>query len=145
MFVYRANLPRTLMLVAALFSAPAATGVFAREFRAADVQAQNDPTFQALRSTFQALRFMGCIIAERSGGAHQLGDAAPIGTFIPSINVPAMPFLFRSSEHLDRALDGPTGGEILNSFEPYGFAGLAFRDSGARTVAALIERIRRVE
>jgi TRAP-type C4-dicarboxylate transport system substrate-binding protein len=138
MFVYRANLPRTLMLVAALFSAPAATGAFAREFRAADVQAENDPTFQALRSTFQALRFMGCIIAERNGGAPQLGDAALIGTFVP-----AMPFLFHSSEHLDRALDGPIGRKFLNSFEPDGFAGHAFCDSGA--VAALIERIRRVE
>jgi TRAP-type C4-dicarboxylate transport system substrate-binding protein len=54
-----------------------------------------------------------------------------------------MPFLFHSSEHLDRALDGPIGRKFLNSFEPDGFAGHAFCDSGA--VAALIERIRRVE
>jgi TRAP-type C4-dicarboxylate transport system substrate-binding protein len=31
-------------------------------------------------------------------------------------------------------LDGPIGNEILNSFEPYGFVGLAFYDSGARSI-----------
>ena len=34
--VYRANLPRTLVLVVALFSIAATTGAFAREFRAGD-------------------------------------------------------------------------------------------------------------
>jgi hypothetical protein len=59
MFVYRANLPRTLMLVAALFSAAAATGAFACEFRAADVQAESYPTVQAPR-------FIGRIVAASS-------------------------------------------------------------------------------
>jgi hypothetical protein len=39
--VYRANLPRTFVLVAALFSMAATTGVFAREFRAADPYLSN--------------------------------------------------------------------------------------------------------
>jgi TRAP-type C4-dicarboxylate transport system substrate-binding protein len=133
MFVYRANLPRTLMLVAALFSAAAATGAFACEFRAADVQAESYPTVQAPR-------FIGRTVAERSADSHQIRtfharrfvdeeetieqrraaainldctNMTPIGTFVPSI-----------------------------SFDPNG---LAFHDSGARSVAALIERIRRVE
>jgi len=46
----------------------------------------------------------------------------------------AMPFLFRSIEHLQKVLDGPIGNEILGSFEPYGFVGLAFYDSGARSI-----------
>jgi TRAP-type C4-dicarboxylate transport system substrate-binding protein len=45
-----------------------------------------------------------------------------------------MPFLFRSIEHLQKVLDGPIGDEILGSFEPFGFVGLAFYDSGARSV-----------
>jgi TRAP-type C4-dicarboxylate transport system substrate-binding protein len=45
-----------------------------------------------------------------------------------------MPFLFRSIEHMQKVLDGPIGSEILNSFEPYGFVGLAFYDSGARSI-----------
>jgi TRAP-type C4-dicarboxylate transport system substrate-binding protein len=188
MFVYRANLPRTLILVAGLLLTAAATGAFAREFRAADVHCENDPTVQAMRL---ATRLMGRIIAERSGGTHQirifhsrqLGEkretieqtragainlnrtnVALIGTFVPGIDMLAMPFLFQSGEQLDKVLDGPMGNEISNSFEPYGFVGLASYNSGARSiynsavvaevyrkaqrdpaVAALIERIRRVE
>jgi len=160
--VYRADLPRTLILVVALLLTLAATGGFAREFRAADVQTENYPTVQALR-------FMGRVIAEQTGGRHQirifhsrqLGEeketleqtragaidlnrtnVALIGTFVPAINVLAMPFLFRSIEHLQKVLDGPIGNEILNSFEPYGFVGLAFYDSGARSIYNSVHPVR---
>jgi tripartite ATP-independent transporter DctP family solute receptor len=146
----------------ALFLTVAATGAFAREFRAADVQPENYPTVQALR-------FMGRMIAERSEGRHQirifhsrqLGEeketieqtragaidlnrtnVALIGTFVPAVNVLAMPFLFRSVEHLEKVLDGPIGDEILNSFEPYGFVGLAFYDSGARSIYNSVHPVR---
>jgi hypothetical protein len=46
--VYRASVPRTLVLVVALFSTGAATGAFAREFRAADTTCEDHPTIQAL-------------------------------------------------------------------------------------------------
>ena len=55
-------------------------------------------------------------------------NVALIGNFVPAMNVLAMPFLFRSIEHLQKVLDGPIGNEILDSFEPYGFVGLAFYD-----------------
>src|SRR5262249_37592776 len=61
-------------------------------------------------------------------------NVALIGTFVPSMKVLAMPFLFRSIEHLQKVLDGPVGNEILGSFEPSGFVGLAFYDSGARSI-----------
>lgn len=132
----------------------AATSALAREFRAADTQTEDYPTVQALR-------FMGRVIAERSGGRHQikvfhsrqLGEeketieqtragaidlnrtnVALIGNFVPAMNVLAMPFLFRSIEHMQKVLDGPVGNEILGSFEPFGFVGLAFYDSGARSI-----------
>jgi TRAP-type C4-dicarboxylate transport system substrate-binding protein len=60
----RADLPRTLQLVVALFLTSAATGVFAREFRAADTQNEDYPTVQALD-------YRGSLVAERSGGHHQ--------------------------------------------------------------------------
>jgi len=108
-----------------------------------------------------ALLYMGSLVAESSGGRHhinvfhsrQLGEeketleqtrvgaidlnrtnVALIGTMVPAMNVLAMPFLFRSVEHLQKVLDGPIGAEILDSFEPYGFVGLAFYDSGARSI-----------
>jgi len=155
----RAELSRTgvifvALLLAAVSIGMRATGAVAREFRAADTQTEDYPTVQALR-------YMGALIAERSGGRHeikvfhsrQLGEeketieqtragaidlnrtnVALIGNFVPAMNVLAMPFLFRSIEHMQKVLDGPIGSEILGSFEPYGFVGLAFYDSGARSI-----------
>jgi tripartite ATP-independent transporter DctP family solute receptor len=115
---------------------------------------------------------MGQLIAERTGGRHrimvfhsrQLGEeketleqtragaidlnrtnVALIGTMVPAVNVLAMPFLFRSLEHLQKTLDGPIGTEILNSFEPYGFVGLAFYDSGARSIYNSVRPVRTLE
>ena len=150
----RADLSRTVALVVALFLTAVSTSALAREFRAADTQNEDYPTVQALR-------YMGSLVAERSSGRHQIkvfhsrqlgeeketieqtragaidlnrSNVALIGTFVPAMNVLAMPFLFRSIEHLQKVLDGPIGNEILNSFEPYGFVGLAFYDSGARSI-----------
>ena len=155
----RAELSRTgvvfvALLLAAVSSSMRTTSAVAREFRAADTQAEDYPTVQALR-------YMGALIAERTKGRHeikvfhsrQLGEeketieqtragaidlnrtnVALIGNFVPAMNVLAMPFLFRSIEHMQKVLDGPVGSEILGSFEPYGFVGLAFYDSGARSI-----------
>ena len=150
----RAELSRAGVIFVALLLAICATSAAAREFRAADTQAEDYPTVQALR-------YMGALISERTGGRHeikvfhsrQLGEeketieqtragaidlnrtnVALIGNFVPAMNVLAMPFLFRSIEHMQKVLDGPIGREILGSFEPYGFVGLAFYDSGARSI-----------
>jgi tripartite ATP-independent transporter DctP family solute receptor len=150
----RACLSRTVAILVALLLTAASGCAVAREFRAADTQSEDYPTVQALR-------YMGRLIAERSSDrlqirvfhSRQLGEeketieqtrvgaidlnrtnVALIGTFVPAMNVLAMPFLFRSIEHLEKVLDGPIGNEILGSFEPYGFVGLAFYDSGARSI-----------
>ena len=114
---------------------------------------------------------MGSLVAERSGGRHQirvfhsrqLGEeketleqtrvgaidlnrtnVALIGTMVPAMNVLAMPFLFRSVEHLEKVLDGPIGSEILGSFEAYGFVGLAFYNSGARSIYNSVRPVRSI-
>src|SRR5258708_13194305 len=69
-------------------------------------------------------------------------NVALVGTFVPAMNVLAMPFLFRSIDHLQKVLDGPIGNEILGSFEAYGFVGLAFYDSGARSIYNSVRPIR---
>ena len=165
----RAELSRTgvifvALLLAAVSMGMRATGAVAREFRAADTQTEDYPTVQALR-------YMGALIAERTQGRHeikvfhsrQLGEeketieqtrvgaidlnrtnVALIGNFVPAMNVLAMPFLFRSIEHMQKVLDGPVGSEILDSFEPYGFVGLAFYDSGARSIYNGLRPVRNV-
>ncbi len=150
----RADISRSAAIIVALSLTAASTGVAAREFRVADTQNEEYPTVQALR-------YMGSLIAERSGGRHemqvfhsrQLGEeketieqtragaidinrtnVALLGNLVPAVNVLAMPFLFRSVEHLQKVLDGPIGGEILDSFESHGFIGLSFYDSGTRSI-----------
>lgn len=140
-------------VVVAVVGAAAGPGT-AREFRVADTQVEDYPTVQAVLH-------MGRLIEEQTGGRHrlrvfhsrQLGEeqdtieqtrvgaidlnrtnVAPIGAIVPAANVLALPFLFRSTAHLHNVLDGPIGDEILASFEPYGFVGLTFYDSGARSI-----------
>lgn len=160
----RAELSRTGVIFVALLFAICATSAVAREFRAADTQTEDYPTVQALH-------YMGALIAERTGGRHeikvfhsrQLGEeketieqtragaidlnrtnVALIGNFVPAMNVLAMPFLFRSIEHMQKVLDGPIGSEILGSFEPYGFIGLAFYDSGARSIYNAVRPVKSI-
>src|SRR5713101_1631103 len=160
----RADISRTVALVVARFLTAVSTSAVALVFLATNTQSDG-------YRTVQSLHYMGRMIAERSGGRHQirvfhsrqLGEeketieqtragaidlnrfnAALIGTFVPAMNVLAMPFLFRSIEHLQKVLDGPIGNEILDSFGPYGFVGLAFYDSGARSIYNSVRPIRSI-
>jgi tripartite ATP-independent transporter DctP family solute receptor len=126
----------------------------AREFRAADIQEESYPTVQALFDLDQ-------LVAERTGGRHrirvfhsrQFGEesqtieqtrvgaidlnrinVAAIGDIAPALSILAQPFLFRSIDHLYKVIDGPIGDDILAAIEPDGFIGLAFYDSGARSI-----------
>jgi tripartite ATP-independent transporter DctP family solute receptor len=63
-------------------------------------------------------------------------NVAPMNGVCPMTMVPTMPFLFRSVEHMRAALDGPIGEEILRSCDSVGYVGLAFYDSGARSIYA---------
>ena len=161
---YGAELWRAFSLVVALLCTVAPASVDAWEFRAADTQNEDYPTVQALN-------YMGGLIAARSGGrlqirvfhSRQLGEeketieqtrvgaidlnrtnVALLGSFVPAMNVLAMPFLFHSTEHLQKVLDGPIGREMLDSFEPYGFVGLTFYDSGARSIYNSVRPVRAI-
>jgi tripartite ATP-independent transporter DctP family solute receptor len=159
------SMPRHRAALLAALSACSLLGPIpagARDFRAADTQAQDYPTVQALE-------FMNRIVIERTKGRHrilvfhsrQLGEeketieqtrvgaidinrtnVAPIGSFVPEANALALPFLFRSDEHLHRVLEGPVGDAVLASFDPYGFVGLTFYDSGARSVYNSVRPVR---
>jgi TRAP-type C4-dicarboxylate transport system substrate-binding protein len=60
----RADLSRSGLFLVAFLFAWTATGASAREFRAADTQAEDYPTVQAPH-------YMGRLITERTGGRHQ--------------------------------------------------------------------------
>lgn len=122
--------------------------------------------------TSQALEFMGEKLDEWSDGeiniklysGGQLGDEkdtleitifggidlariniAPLNSIVPETNVFGLPFLFRSTAHMRNVVDGEIGEEILAALEPYGLIGLAFYDSGARSLYNNSREIRRPE
>jgi tripartite ATP-independent transporter DctP family solute receptor len=140
-----------LALVAAIGLTIAAEG---RDLRAADIQGEGF-------ASVAALHYMDRLVTERTGGRQrmtvfhsgELGDegqtieqtragiidinrvnAVEIGQFAPVLNVLALPFLFRSNDHLHHVVDGPIGDEILASLDAYGFVGLTFYDAGARSL-----------
>lgn len=122
--------------------------------RAADVHDADYPTAVALSTMADQLReeTRGRLSLKLYTGG-QLGDEldtieitilggidlnrvslAPLNSIIPETLVLAMPFLFRSTAHMRETLDGPIGEEILAAFEPHGLIGLAYYDSGARSL-----------
>ena len=60
-------------------------------------------------------------------------NMAPFNNLIPATNIPSLPFIFRSVEHMRKVMDGPIGESILKEFEKHDLVGLAYYDSGARS------------
>ncbi|HYW57338.1 MAG TPA: TRAP transporter substrate-binding protein [Polaromonas sp.] len=152
---FRRHLIAAAALASFAFAAPMAAQ--AVELRSADVHNSDDyPTVAAVRHMSEAL-------SKQSGGKYTIKvfnksalgseketlDQVKIGALdmnrinISSLNaicpkslVPTMPFLFNSIPHMRRVLDGPVGEEILKGCESQGLVGLAFYDSGARSIYA---------
>ena len=142
---------RSLALCAAMALAlPAA----AREFRSADVHPADYPTVLAVKFIGEQLAAQtdgrlgvkvypnGALGTERDtieqlkiGGLDMMRiNVAPLNNVVAETIVPALPFLFRSEDHMHAVLDGPIGEQILAAMEAQGLIGLAFYDSGARSL-----------
>lgn len=125
----------------------------AKEFRSSDVHPADYPTVRAVGEISR-------ILSEKTGGKYtikvfpnsslgsekdtveqvKLGaldmvrvNTAAFNNIVPETVVPALPFIFKSTDHMRRVLDGPIGEQILAALEPQGFIGLAFYDSGSRS------------
>ncbi len=110
--------------------------------------------------TVEAVKHIGKLLEERTKGKYkinmfhsgQLGtekdtieqtrfgvidlnriNMAPFNNLIPATNIPSLPFIFRSVEHMRKVMDGPIGESILKEFEKHDLVGLAFYDSGSRS------------
>jgi tripartite ATP-independent transporter DctP family solute receptor len=153
---------RALARLAAALTLCAAPLAVAKEFRSADVHPDDYPTVMAVK-------YMSELIRQRTDGRHsirvftgnQVGgeretieqarigaldlvriNVAPMNDICAETMVPTLPFLFRSTAHLRNVLDGPVGEEILRSCEPQGFVGLAFYDSGSRSLYTVKRPVR---
>ncbi len=127
----------------------------ATEFKSSDVHNSDD------YPTVTAVKFMSAELAKASGGKHSIKvfnkgalgteketvdqvkigaldmtrvNISPMNSVCAKTNIPVLPFLFRSVDHLHKVLDGPIGEEIAKDCEAQGFIVLAYYDSGSRSV-----------
>ena len=127
------------------------------EFRSADIHNSDE------YPTVVAVKYMSEVLEKKSGGKFKIKvfnkgalgteketidqvkigalemtrvNISPMNNVCQKTLVPTMPFLFHSVDHMRKSLDGPAGEEILKSCEEQGFIGLAFYDSGARSIYA---------
>src|SRR4051812_20135803 len=145
------NMKTSLTLVAC---ALAAFAVHATEFRSADIHPDGYPTVDAVKFMSERLKaltngkhtikvFNNSALGSEKDTIEQtkIGalamtrvNIAPMNNICPETQVPTMPFLFRSKDHMRKVLDGAIGEEILAACAPQGFVGLAYYDSGARNL-----------
>jgi tripartite ATP-independent transporter DctP family solute receptor len=144
---------RSLLLTACMALALPAQ---ARDFRSADVHPGDYPTVEAVKYMGEQLAKQtdgrlgvkvypnGALGNERDtieqlkiGGLDMMRiNAAVLTNVVPATLVTSLPFIFRSKDHMHAVLDGPVGEEILAAMEAEGMVGLAFYDSGARSIYA---------
>lgn len=141
---------RTIIALAAL----AGSAAHGKTLRSSDIYAADYPTVQAVAH-------MDKLVRERTGGRHgieRLGQGDPdsenytiaelkngkidmarvnLAVFgAASAAVPSLPYVFRSTPHMRRVLDGPIGDEILADLESQGVIALCIYDMGARSYGA---------
>jgi tripartite ATP-independent transporter DctP family solute receptor len=110
--------------------------------------------------TVEGVKYFGELIKERTNGRYsvevyhsaQLGEEkdtieqvrsgvielnrvsmAPFNGTVKESIVPALPYIFRSEDHMHKVMDGPIGEQIKAAFDPAGLVVLAFYDAGARS------------
>ncbi|MCY7387304.1 MAG: TRAP transporter substrate-binding protein [Burkholderiales bacterium] len=137
----------------ALVIAVLSSSAGARDFRSADVHPGDYPTVAAVKQ-------MGKLLSDQTKGrlgvrvypAGSLGtekdnieqlkiggldmmriNVGVLNSVVPETIVTVLPFVFRSTEHMRKVLDGPVGNDILAAMEAQGLVGLAFYDSGSRS------------
>ena len=140
----------SMLIVAVLCGPLAAQGIV---LKAADTHADGYPTVEAVEHVgellsnwtngrIQVKMFAGRQLGEEKdtieqtiAGAIELNrvNLAPLNGIIPETAIPALPYIFRSIDHMHKVMDGEIGAEILAAMEKHGMVGLAFYDSGARS------------
>ena len=158
----------TRTLTAALFaSAALATAASACEItlKSSDTHPEGYPTVSAVQA-------MGDMLKERTGDrlcievfhSAQLGEEkdtieqtqfgvidmnrvslGPFNNIIEETQIPSLPYIFRSVEHMHKVMDGPIGQQILDAFNDHDLVGLAFYDGGSRSFYNSEKPIRSME
>lgn len=150
----RALLGSGAVATASFGAAAAQSGATRTVITAVDVHPTDYPTVEAVR-------WMGAEIERETGGrvAFRLYPSGQLGTETDTVNLArfsvldiarvylgavnnmfpatqplALPYVFRDEAHMRRVCDGAIGRDILQTFERRGLIGLAFYDSGFRSI-----------
>ncbi|MCJ8520072.1 tripartite ATP-independent transporter DctP family solute receptor [Pseudorhizobium tarimense] len=110
--------------------------------------------------TVEGVKYFGELVKERTDGRYevevyhsaQLGEEkdtieqvrtgvielnrismAPFNGTVKETIVPALPYIFRSEEHMHKVMDGAVGDQIKAAFEDIGLVVLAYYDAGSRS------------
>lgn len=146
-------LRRLVRGVLAAFALTAASA-HAANFRSADVHPADYPTVAAVNHMAKLVKEKskdrlnirvypsGALGSERDNieqirlGALDMMriHVSPLNSVVPESLTVSLPFLFRSTEHMRKVLDGPVGDEVLAAMESQGMIGLVFYDSGSRSI-----------
>lgn len=150
----RTTFLRPALAAALLTSVALATAAQAAELRSADIHPDDYPTVMAVRQMAETVKersggkltirvYSGSALGNENDSIEQvkLGalamarvSSAAMHNICEVTRVPSLPFLFRSKEHLHAVLDGDVGTEMLSACEKAGFVGLAWYDSGSRSM-----------
>jgi tripartite ATP-independent transporter DctP family solute receptor len=139
-----------LLSTAAMASAAAACEV---TLRSSDTHPDGYPTVEAVKAMDKDLREKtGDRICIEVFASAQLGEEkdtieqtqfgvidmnrvslGPFNNIIEETQIPSLPYIFRSTEHMHHVMDGPIGQQILDAFTAHDLIGLAFYDGGSRS------------
>jgi len=147
---------KPMTLTAALLAGTSLAGAAA----ACEMTLRSSDTHPEGYPTVAAVEYMGDLVEERTDGricievyhSAQLGEEkdtieqtqfgvidmnrvsiGPFNNMIPETKVFSLPYIFRSTEHMHKVLDGEIGQEVLESFRDHDLVGLAYYDSGSRS------------
>lgn len=128
--------------------------------QAADIVLRSSDTHPDGYPTVEAVKYLGELVKERSNGrieievfhSAQLGQEkdtieqtqfgvidmnrvslGPFNNIIEETQVPSLPYIFRSVDHMHKVMDGEIGQEILDAFSDHDLVGLVFYDAGSRS------------
>ncbi len=102
-----------------------------------EIQVNAGGTLGDERTVIEQMQFGGVDFARVS--------LSPLAEFVPKLNVLQMPYLYQSSEHMWKVLDGEIGDSFLNSFGSSGLTALSWYDAGSRSFYCRERPIERLE
>lgn len=148
------------MKLTGVFAALFAGTMLAGAASACEVTLRSSDTHPDGYPTVEAVKEMGRLLEEKTGGricvevfhSAQLGEEkdtieqtrfgvidlnrismAPFNGLIPETAIMSLPYLFRSTDHMHKVLDGEIGQQVLDAFSAHDLVALAYYDPGARS------------